>query len=63
MHVYEQAVWSYALSSVKCFIPIGASFGNQNSDRDDPASPEEGEVCLGARVNHVAHGELSRARI
>jgi hypothetical protein len=37
-------VSSYTLSSVEWFVSIGAGFGNRNSDRDDPSSPEEGEV-------------------
>jgi hypothetical protein len=44
LHAYIIPVSSYTLSSVECFMSIGAGFGNRNSDRDYLSCPEEGEV-------------------
>jgi len=52
LHAYVLPVSSYTLSSVECFMLIGAGFGNRTSDRDDPSCQEEGFV-LGARAGGV----------
>ena len=45
LHAYVLPISSYTLSKsiIECFMSICAGFGNRNSDRDDPACPEEGD--------------------
>jgi hypothetical protein len=64
-HAYVLPVSSYTLSSVECFMYIGAGFGNRSSDQGDPSCPEEGEVrpwCMG-RSRSLRDGNVRRATL